>query len=110
MVRSPGSGKRALHPVREIARVAGDALAVIAVGGVWTQSDAERMLTDGAAAVAIGRALLVDPEWPEKMRHGRANTIRKTVPSSPEWISTALDIPPRMVQYLFSRPGLIPIE
>jgi 2,4-dienoyl-CoA reductase-like NADH-dependent reductase (Old Yellow Enzyme family) len=110
VVGPPAGGPWDVHPVHEIARVAGDTLAVIAVGGVWTESDAMRMLTDGADAVALGRALLVDPEWPEKMREGRPYNVRKTVPRSPEWISATLDIPPRMVQYLFSRPGLIPFE
>jgi hypothetical protein len=44
------------------------------------------------------------------MRLGRADTVRKAVPPLPEWISATLDIPPRMVEYLFSRRGLIQLE
>ncbi|MGZ4689613.1 MAG: oxidoreductase [Acidimicrobiia bacterium] len=50
---------------------------VFAVHRVLTPEEAEEILTDGAAdAVTVVRALIADPEWPEKARTGRADEIR----------------------------------
>ncbi len=50
---------------------------VFAVHRVLTPDEAEGILADGAAdAVTLVRALIADPEWPEKARTGRAAEIR----------------------------------
>ena len=47
---------------------------VIAAGRIRRPDLAERALAAGQVDfVAIGRAMLVDPEWPEKARTGRAD-------------------------------------
>ena len=49
---------------------------VIAVGKLGYPELAERVLKEGKADfVALGRALLADPEWPNKMRQGRLEDI-----------------------------------
>jgi NADPH-dependent 2,4-dienoyl-CoA reductase/sulfur reductase-like enzyme len=51
---------------------------VIAVGVIRDPSFAERVLTEGSADfVALGRALLADPDWPLKAATGREHEIRK---------------------------------
>ncbi|MGF7159184.1 2,4-dienoyl-CoA reductase-like NADH-dependent reductase (Old Yellow Enzyme family)/thioredoxin reductase [Rhodoligotrophos appendicifer] len=50
---------------------------VIAVGVIREPQVAERALEDGSADfIALGRALLADPDWPNKARDGRTADIR----------------------------------
>src|SRR5689334_9690293 len=50
---------------------------VFAVHRILTPAEAEGILEDGAAdAVTIVRALIADPEWPEKARSDRTDEIR----------------------------------
>lgn len=49
---------------------------VITVGAITMPDEAENILAEGKAdAVAMARALLADPEWPNKARSGRADEI-----------------------------------
>lgn len=53
---------------------------VIAVGKIRTPQACEQVLKDKAADfVAIGRTLLADPEWPNKVKRGRLDLINKCV-------------------------------
>lgn len=53
---------------------------VIAVGKLRTPQIVEKTLQDGVADfVAIGRTLLADPEWPQKVRDGRLDEINKCI-------------------------------
>lgn len=50
---------------------------VACVGNILYPSSAERMIAEGKVDfVALGRALLADPEWPVKSRRGRERDIR----------------------------------
>jgi 2,4-dienoyl-CoA reductase-like NADH-dependent reductase (Old Yellow Enzyme family) len=49
---------------------------VIAVGRIQTRGVAERILREGKAdLIALGRQLLADPFWPEKLRQGRDEEV-----------------------------------
>lgn len=53
---------------------------VFAVGALREPDFCEKVLADGKADfVMLGRALLADPEWPEKARTGRAGEIRRCI-------------------------------
>lgn len=53
---------------------------VIAVGRLGYPELAERVLSEGKADfIALGRALLADPEWPRKVQEERADQIRPCV-------------------------------
>jgi 2,4-dienoyl-CoA reductase-like NADH-dependent reductase (Old Yellow Enzyme family) len=41
-------------------------VAVIVAGSLWTRADAESMLARGADLVALGRAAIVNPDWPRE--------------------------------------------
>ncbi len=53
---------------------------VIAVGRLDLPEMAEKVLVDGQAdMIALGRALLADPQWPQKTRSGRVADIRPCI-------------------------------
>jgi 2,4-dienoyl-CoA reductase-like NADH-dependent reductase (Old Yellow Enzyme family) len=95
-------------PITEFARVIAGRCAVMASGGIKTCADAEGAIKLGADLVAIGRAVVVDPEWLSKVRSKSEASILAGLPQDEGEIAKALSIPPRMVEYLLSRPGWIP--
>jgi len=95
-------------PISEFARVIAGRSAVMASGGIRTCTDAEGAIKLGADLVAVGRAVVVDPEWLSKVRSRREALILPGLPKDQREIAGALSIPPRMVEYLLSRPGWIP--
>jgi 2,4-dienoyl-CoA reductase-like NADH-dependent reductase (Old Yellow Enzyme family) len=95
-------------PITEFARVIAGRSAVMASGGIKTCMDAEGAIRMGADLVAVGRAVVVDPEWLSKVRSKNDALILAGLPKDELEISKALSIPPRMVEYLLSRPGWIP--
>lgn len=96
------------NPITEFARVIAGRSAVLASGGIKTCSDAEGAIAFGADLVAVGRAVVVDPEWLSKVRSKSEASILAGLPKDEREIANALSIPPRMVAYLLSRPGWIP--
>jgi len=55
-------------------------LPVVAVGRIKSPELADRVLGDGQAdLIALGRSLLADPEWPNKVRSGDQSLIRPCV-------------------------------
>jgi 2,4-dienoyl-CoA reductase-like NADH-dependent reductase (Old Yellow Enzyme family) len=95
-------------PITEFARVIAGRSAVMASGGIKTCIDAEGAIRMGADLVAVGRAVVVDPEWLSKVRSRREASILAGLPKDELEIAAVLSIPPRMVDYLLSRPGWIP--
>lgn len=83
-------------------------LPLISVGGIYTPADAQHALDDGCDAVALGRILLMEPEWVEKTRDGRIEDLRQTLPA--EDGDTSLAIPSPMYRVLLSRPGWLPVQ
>ena len=98
----------AKSPITEFARVIAGRSAVMASGGIKTYMDAEGAVELGADLVAVGRAVVVDPEWLFKVRSKSEASILAGLPKDEREIARALSIPPRMVEYLLSRPGWIP--
>src|SRR3954451_2183084 len=98
----------AMSPITEFARVIAGRSAVMASGGIKTCMDAEGAIKKGADLVAVGRAVVVDPEWLFKVRSKSEASILAGLPKDEMEIARALSIPPRMVEYLLSRPGWIP--
>ena len=49
---------------------------LIEVGSIQTPADAETTLADGASLVAMGRELLREPNWVEKVAAGDEQSIR----------------------------------
>src|SRR3954452_8821392 len=56
------------HPVTEFARVIAGRSAIMASGGIKACTDAQGAIEMGADLLAVGRAVVVDPEWLSKVR------------------------------------------
>jgi 2,4-dienoyl-CoA reductase-like NADH-dependent reductase (Old Yellow Enzyme family) len=75
----------------EVKRAVGDDLVVVQSTRVQTPAQAESIIASGDGdMVGLCRALIVDPEWPEKARTGRAHEIRRCIACNQcwDWIST----------------------
>ena len=97
------------NPITAFARVIAGRSAVLQAGGIKTCADAEGAIALGADLVAVGRAVVVDPEWLAKVRSNSEASILAGRPKDELEIASGLSIPPRMVEYLLSRPGWIPV-
>ncbi len=88
----PGS-----HPTKMIRDALPGTVPVIGVGGVLHPDQALRVREDGVDLVALGRVLLIDAGWGNKVREGRAEEIRTSVSSRGE--IERLDLPELMKPY-----------
>ncbi|MXQ55880.1 NADH-dependent flavin oxidoreductase [Shimazuella alba] len=57
----------------------GDKIPIIGVGGIYTPEDALRALETGVPLLAIGRELLLDPDWVTKVKMGKEEEIKTTL-------------------------------
>lgn len=81
---------------------------VIGCGSIVEPDDAAAVLEDGCDMVALGRGLLMEPEWVEKVVEERYDEIRRCIPNSAT-APSELAIPPRMYRKLMGRPGWVTV-
>lgn len=86
------------HPTRMIREALPQTIPVIGVGGIHHPDDALRVIDDGVELVALGRQLLLDPDWIEKVRAGRVDEIKTQLHSEVE--REALELPELMKTYI----------
>ena len=55
------------HAVTLLRAVLPRDIPIIAAGGVWTAAEAEALLARGADIVALGRAAILNPDWPRQV-------------------------------------------
>jgi 2,4-dienoyl-CoA reductase-like NADH-dependent reductase (Old Yellow Enzyme family) len=70
---------------------------ILAAGKVWTPADVEGLLAKGADLVALGRAGILDPEWPQHA--AEPGFVPERGPLTPAQLAER-DISPRFVEYL----------
>ncbi|TYB41069.1 alpha-hydroxy-acid oxidizing protein [Actinomadura chibensis] len=105
-----GAVREERNPITAIAAAVAGRCAVIASGGVRSADDARAALAAGADLVAVGRAVVIDPEWLGTVRDGGGRPPRSRLPADRDEIESALTLPSRMVTYLLSRPNWVPRE
>lgn len=86
-----------LHALPLFRKVLPKDVLLMAAGKVWTRADAEALVALGADLVAVGRAAILDPDWPAHLRQPDFEPIRG--PLSPAELA-ARDVSPRFVEYL----------
>lgn len=91
----------------KIQNAIGDDIPVIGVGNIIQPADAVQAMDEfGIPLVAIGRELIIEPEWVEKVKSGKEETIRTVIDSNNR---EDLMIPDAMWDYITKRPGWLPI-
>lgn len=80
---------------------------VIAAGGIRTFAQAEASLELGLSAVALGQGLVMNPNWVELAKAGRADEIQTEL--DPEMFET-LAIPPKLEAIIEAAKGWFPIK
>ncbi len=85
----------------------GSLVPVIGVGSVLMPDDALKIMETGIPLVSIGRELLMEPYWVEKVMAGEEHTICTTLPRAPQ---DYLVIPDNMWKALYSRKGWMPLS
>lgn len=80
------------------------AVPLVAAGAIWTAAEALAAIERGAAAVALGRAAIVNPDWPRLAREPAWEPRRP--PLSPAAYAD-LAVSPRFVGYLRSFRNMV---
>jgi len=90
-----------------IAEALKNSIAIIGVGGLKTPEQVQKVLDAGIDLVAMGRELLMDPDWLKKVKADEAETIETELNTEAQ---ETLKIPAPLWQGLMSRPGWMPLK
>lgn len=78
---------------------------VIGVGSIYTADDAIKALQSGVPLIALGREIIIDPEWVQKVEQGREAEIVTKINKDNQ---QQLDIPDPLWQAIIHSPGWFP--
>lgn len=88
-----------------IQEAVGDRVPVIGVGSIYTAEDAGNALTSGVPLIGLGRGLLIDPEWVQKIEQGREEEIVTKLDIDKQ---QELVMPTPLWQRILKNPGWVP--
>lgn len=83
----------------------GDRVPVIGVGSIYAADDAADALQTGVPLLALGRELIIDPDWVEKVENGREAEIETKIDKSAQ---ERLVVPDPLWQAIVHTPGWFP--
>ncbi|MFC4103270.1 NADH-dependent flavin oxidoreductase [Paenibacillus xanthanilyticus] len=86
-------------------RVAGR-VPVMGVGSIKTPDDAIKAIETGAPLVALGRELIIEPDWVRKVKEGREADIATTLTKDDQ---ERLVVPDPLWQAIIHTPGWFPV-
>ena len=93
--------------IEQIVDRVGGAIPVIGVGSLTTAGNALKGLDSGVNLVALGRPLLIDPDFVQKIVEGRADEIETELdPSAQQFLA----IPDPLWTIMINTPGWLPIK
>ena len=84
----------------------GNKVPVIGVGGLHTPEEVKKAFDTGVDLIALGRELVMEPKWIEKVVEGNEENIRTTLSKNDREV---LVIPEPMWNMITSKPGWFPI-
>ena len=88
-----------------IAEAVAGRVPVLAGGAIYTEEDGRNALATGVDFITLGRALIIEPEWVQKIAAGSGSTIRTTLkPEDRE----ALTMPQPFWTTIWNAPGWSP--
>lgn len=83
----------------------GDEVPVIGVGSIYTADQALKAFQTGVPLIALGRELIIDPDWVQKVQEGRENEIITEINKNNQ---DQLVIPDPLWQAIIHTPGWFP--
>ncbi|WP_419880622.1 NADH-dependent flavin oxidoreductase [Peribacillus sp. B-H-3] len=78
---------------------------VIGVGSIYTADDAAKAMETGIPMIALGRELIIDPDWVEKVEQGREDEIVTKIDKNAQ---DELVIPDPLWNAIVNTPGWFP--
>uniref|UniRef100_UPI00403F72CA NADH-dependent flavin oxidoreductase n=1 Tax=Paenibacillus sp. FSL H8-0332 TaxID=2954742 RepID=UPI00403F72CA len=93
--------------IEQIVDRAGEKAPVIGVGSLYSAADALKSLDSGISLVALGRPLLIEPDWVQKLAGGRADEIKTELDPNAQ---AELVIPDPLWRALIHTPGWLPVK
>ena len=79
---------------------------LIGVGSIYSAEDAHQAFETGVPLLAIGRELIIDPEWVQKVAEGRENEIITKLQKDQQ---SQLMVPDPLWNVIINTPGWFPI-
>lgn len=79
---------------------------LIGVGSIHTPDEALRTCQAGIPLIALGREILMEPDWVQKVQEGRENQVKTILPKEAR---EELVIPEGMWEAMLSRKGWLPV-
>ncbi|MGF9979106.1 NADH-dependent flavin oxidoreductase [Viridibacillus arvi] len=100
----PRSGSDQTKTRSEIFRnVIADRTTFLSLGSIHTPDDALAVLEKGIPLFALGREILMEPDWVKKLKEGREEEIRTNLPRDSQ---QTLSIPDAMWKNILKRDGM----
>ena len=102
----PRRGVEDTRPRMELIKErAGDRVPVIGVGSIYTADDAINALETGVPLIALGRELIIDPDWVEKIEQGLESEIVTKIDKTKQ---QELVVPDPLWNAIINTPGWFP--
>ncbi|WP_191556672.1 NADH-dependent flavin oxidoreductase [Metabacillus idriensis] len=80
---------------------------LIGVGSIYTPDDAMKAMSTGVPLIALGRELIIDPDWVQKISEGRENEIETKLDKNAQ---SRLVVPDPLWQAIIHTPGWFPVK
>jgi 2,4-dienoyl-CoA reductase-like NADH-dependent reductase (Old Yellow Enzyme family) len=90
-----------------ILKTVANRIPVIGVGLIKTADDALNALQTGISLIALGRVIIMDPDWVEKVETGQESAIETRLKMSEQH---RLVIPNGLWNQIMNRPGWFPVD
>ncbi|NHN34487.1 NADH-dependent flavin oxidoreductase [Paenibacillus agricola] len=89
-----------------IQEIAGDRVPVIGVGSIHTPDDAIKALEMGVPLIALGREIIIEPDWVSLVEGGRESDIKTTLTKEDQ---ERLVVPSPLWNAIMHTPGWFPV-
>lgn len=83
----------------------GNKLPIIGVGSIYTADDAAKAMESGVPLLALGRELIIDPDWIQKIEEGQESEIETVIDKSAQ---ERLVVPTPLWNAIVNTPGWFP--
>lgn len=101
--RGADESKTRLQWIQEAAL---DRVPVMGVGSIRTADDALKAVQSGVPLIALGKELIIEPDWVQKVAEGRESDIRYTLTKEDQ---ERLVVPTPLWQAIIHAPGWFPV-